>query len=93
MNPISIKTVGAALIIFTLGGGAALAQGTMAQENACRPDVFRLCGSYIPDVGQIVACLRGNEARLSEACHQVMFAEPAVSERYAARSRAHSNQD
>jgi hypothetical protein len=55
--------------------------------------VFRLCGSYIPDVGQIVACLHGNEARLSEACHQVMFTEPVVSERYAARSRARSNQD
>jgi hypothetical protein len=93
MNRTSGKIVGAALIIFTLGGGAALAQGTMAQQYACRPDVFRLCGSYIPDVGQIVACLRGNEARLSEACHQVMFTEPAVSERYAARSRARSNQD
>jgi hypothetical protein len=63
----------------------------MAQQDACRPDVFRLCGSYIPDVGQIVACLRGNEARLSEACHQVMFSAPAVSERYAVRSRARSN--
>ena len=93
MNPISIKTVGAALIIFTLGGGAALAQGTMAQENACRPDVFRLCGSYIPDVGQIVACLRGNEARLSEPCHQVMFAEPAVSEGYGAGARIRSHME
>jgi hypothetical protein len=88
MNRISSKIVGAALIVFTLDGGAALAQGTMTQEDACRPDVFRLCGSYIPDVGQIVACLRGNEARLSEACRQVMFAEPASSQGYAARSRA-----
>jgi hypothetical protein len=40
--------------------------------------VFRLCGSDIPDVGRIVACLRGNESRLSAACHQVMFAEPTV---------------
>jgi hypothetical protein len=88
MNRTSSKIVGAALIVFTLGGGAALAQGTMTQQNACRPDVFRLCGSYIPDVGQIVACLRGNEARLSEACRQVMFAEPASSQGYAAPSRA-----
>ena len=87
MNRTSSKIVGAALIAFTLGGGAALAQGTMTQEDGCRPDVFRLCGSYIPDVGQIVACLRCNEARLSEACRQVMFEEPAVSERYAARPR------
>jgi hypothetical protein len=91
MKRTSSKIVGATLIVFTLGGGAALAQGTMAQQDACRPDVFRLCGSYIPDVGQIVACLRANEARLSEGCHQVMFAEPAVSERYAARPRFRSN--
>ena len=57
------------------------------------PDVFRLCGSYIPDVGQIVACLRGNESRLSEACHHVMFAEPAASEKYAGRSRVRSKMD
>jgi hypothetical protein len=93
MNKISNKIVGAAVIVFTLGGGAALAQGTMAQQDACRPDAFRLCGSYIPDVGQIVACLRGNESRLSEACRQVMFAEPAASERYAVRSRVRSNQE
>ena len=93
MSRTTSKIIGAALIVFTLGGGAALAQGTMAQEDACRPDAFRLCGSYIPDVGQIVACLRGNEARLSEACQQVMFAEPAVSEGYAARSRVRSNME
>ena len=91
MSRTTSKIIGAALIVFTLGGGAALAQSTMAQQDACRPDVFRLCGSYIPDVGQIVACLRGNEPRLSEACHQVMFAEPTVSEGYAARSHARSN--
>ena len=93
MNRTTSKIVGVALIVFTLGGGAAFAQGTMTREDACRPDVFRLCGSYIPDVGQIVACLRGNESRLSEACHHVMFAEPAASEKYAGRSRVRSNMD
>ena len=91
MNRTFTQCIGAALITFTLGTGAAFAQGTMAQQDACRPDVFRLCGNYIPDVSQIVACLHGNEARLSEACHQVMFAEPAASERYAVRSRARSS--
>jgi hypothetical protein len=93
MNRTTSKIVGVALIVFTLGGGAAFAQGTMTQEDACRPDVFRLCGSYIPDVDQIVACLRGNESRLSEACHHVMFAQPAASEKYAGRSRVRSNMD
>lgn len=64
------------------GSGVAFAEGTMQQQNACRPDVFRLCGSYIPNVGEIVACLRGNEPRLSESCHQVMFSGQAGNEQY-----------
>ena len=91
MNPTTSKIIGAALIVLTLGVGEALAQATMAQQEAGQPDAFRQCGSDIPDVGRIVACLRGNEGRLSEACHQVMFAEPAVSEGFAVRSRARSN--
>lgn len=68
----SFKLVAGAVLSAVIGG-VALAQGTAAQQNACRGDVFRLCANYIPDVGQIVACLRGNESRLSEACHDVMF--------------------
>jgi hypothetical protein len=52
--------------------------------------VFRLCSSYIPDVGQIVACLRGNEDRLSQACHQVMSPEPAATEGISIRPRVRS---
>jgi hypothetical protein len=92
MNRISTKWIGAALITFTLGSSAAFAQGTMAQQNACRSDVFRLCGNFIPNVGEIVACLRGNEARLSEACHQVMFSEHAES-RYMTPPRAQADSD
>jgi hypothetical protein len=93
MNRITSRIVGASLIVFTLSGGTAVAQGTVSQRDACRPDVFRLCRSEIPFVGRIVACLRGNEARLSEACHQVMFSEPTVSEGYAAPSRVRLNRE
>ena len=91
MKRTTSKIISAALIVFTLGVGEALAQATRAQQEACEPDVFRLCGSDIPDVGRIVACLRGNESRLSAACHQVMFAEPTVSEGYASRSHFRAN--
>jgi len=93
MSRTTSKIIGATLLAFTLFGGAALAQGTPSQQDACRPDVFRLCGNYIPDVGEIVACLRGNEARLSGACRQVMFAEPAAPEGYSVRSRVRSNME
>jgi hypothetical protein len=37
MSRTTSKIIGAALIVFTLGGGAALAQSTMVQQDACRP--------------------------------------------------------
>jgi hypothetical protein len=88
----SVKIAGVALAAIMMCG-AACAQGTMAQQDACRPDVFRLCSSYIADVGEIVACLRGNEARLSTPCHEVMFGERADAERYVKKSRDRSNWD
>ena len=91
MNRTTSKITSVALIVLTLGVGEAFAQATTAQQEACRPDVFRLCGSDIPDVGRIVACLRGNESQLSAACHQVMFGEPTVSEGYASRSHVRAN--
>jgi hypothetical protein len=53
---------------------AALAQddrGTLQQQLACTPDVFRLCGEQIPDTNRIVACLRQNTPQLSDPCREV----------------------
>jgi hypothetical protein len=91
MHRTSTRLSAAALIAFSLANGAAFAQGSITQKNACRPDVFRLCGSFIPNVGEIVACLRGNEPRLSGACHQVMFGGRAESARYATTTRIRSD--
>jgi hypothetical protein len=46
-------------------------RGTMEQQMACTPDVFRLCGAQIPDVNRIVGCLRQNTAQLSRPCRAV----------------------
>lgn len=64
---------GLALVGWLAVPEGALAQGTAQEQDACRPDVFRLCSSYIPDVNNIVACLRAREPQLSPACHDVMF--------------------
>ncbi|WP_414644841.1 hypothetical protein [Bradyrhizobium sp.] len=56
------------------GVAPALAQeyrGTMEQQMACTPDVFRLCGAEIPDTTRIVACLRANTPALSVPCRAV----------------------
>jgi hypothetical protein len=67
--------LGAALSIAlsVMGRNGAFAQGTPEQQEACKPDVFRLCGNFIPDVDRIVACLKTNEPNLSPACHDVFF--------------------
>src|ERR1700760_1530632 len=57
-----------------MGGTSALAQehrGTLEQQMACTPDVFRLCGSAIPDENRIVACLQANTLQLSGPCRAV----------------------
>ena len=64
----------------------------MQQQDACRPDVFRLCGGYIPNVGAIVACLKGNEARLSEPCHEVLFPDQAGPESYGRTTQFRSDE-
>jgi hypothetical protein len=63
----------AALAIGLGAATAAAAQGTDRQREACTPDVFRLCGAYIPDADRITACLRGNGTRLSRPCYDVFF--------------------
>ncbi len=46
-------------------------RGTLAQQMACTPDVFRLCGAQMPDANRITACLRQNTPQLSGACRAV----------------------
>ncbi|QOG18375.1 MULTISPECIES: hypothetical protein [Bradyrhizobium] len=65
-------------VALAIGGivaqGAASAQeyrGTMEQQMACTPDVWRLCSDQIPDVNRIVACLQQNSPQLSSGCRAV----------------------
>jgi hypothetical protein len=62
-----------ALSIMGQNGAFAQQQGTPEQQQACQPDVMRLCGNFIPDVDRIVACLKYNEPNLNPACHDVFF--------------------
>jgi hypothetical protein len=53
-------------------------RGTFEQQLACTPDVFRFCGSEIPDANRIVACLKENTAQLGDACKAVFEAQNSV---------------
>jgi hypothetical protein len=48
-------------------------RGTMEQQLACTPDVWRLCSDQIPDANRIVACLRQNTPQLSDGCRAVFL--------------------
>lgn len=45
--------------------------GTKNQQDACRPDVYRLCHEFMPVTQRIVACLKQNRSKLSPACRKV----------------------
>jgi hypothetical protein len=67
------------------GAGSALAQaydpdrvasqGDQKAREACTPDVMRLCNDYVPDIPQIVACLKRQRANLSPACGEMFAAD------------------
>jgi len=62
-------------------------RGTMEQQMACTPDVFRLCGAQIPDVNRITSCLRQNTAQLSGPCRAVFESNDSMPPQAAAPGR------
>ena len=70
--------------------GAGLAddnRGTLDQQIACTPDVWRLCSDQIPDVNRIVGCLRQNTPQLSAPCRAVFDSSNTMSQAPAPRGR------
>ena len=64
------------VFVFAFGCAAALAglttsavaQGTVAQREACEGDAFKFCSEFIPFVAQIENCLFRNMKKLTPAC-------------------------
>lgn len=83
----TLAVIAAALgIAATTPAVADQSRGTEEQQAACTPDVFRLCGSMIPDADRIVYCLRQNTSQLSPACRAVFEPNDTVA-RYPSRTR------
>jgi hypothetical protein len=53
--------------------------GSVDDQIACTPDVYRLCTQFIPNEDAIVACLQKNKPALSPACQKVFSPPPAGS--------------
>lgn len=82
-------------MVLAMGGlvaqGAATAQdnrGTMEQQMACTPDVWRLCSDQIPDASRITVCLQQNTPQLSSACRAVFQSNNQMPPRQVPRGRA-----
>ena len=52
---------------------------TPEQEQACTPDAMRLCGSFIPDVDHITACMIQKKSQLSPECGRFFRPGPEAS--------------
>ena len=62
----------AALSFLCAGPSAAWAEPSASDQEACTPDVFRICSSAIPSEDAIVACLNAHVPQLSPACRAVI---------------------
>ena len=55
----------------TLSATSSFAYSSEAQQM-CTGDAFRLCGSEIPNISKITACMMKKRASLSTGCRAVM---------------------
>jgi hypothetical protein len=62
-------------------------QADQKAREACTPDVMRLCNDYVPDIPQIVACLKRERANLSPACGEIFAAEEPPPQPKAAKKK------
>ncbi len=66
-----------AIVSIALIGGLSMITNAMARDSreeraACQGDVRRLCDEFVPDEGEIAACLRAHFKQISPACRAVM---------------------
>jgi hypothetical protein len=49
---------------------------TPEEQAACQPDAFRLCGSEIPNIERVKACMVAKRAQLSPECKRYFRPDP-----------------
>jgi hypothetical protein len=78
-----LSLAGSAAIFGLLGAAGlapALAQVSPEVQQACTPDVMRLCNEFVPDVAKITACMNRNRSQVSAACRDAIH-PPRVGKR------------
>jgi hypothetical protein len=61
-----------AALVLCLGVAPVWAEPSASDQEACTPDVFKICASAIPNEDAIVACLNAHVPQLSPACRAVI---------------------
>jgi hypothetical protein len=67
MITFAASSIAATLVAFAFSAPS-MAAGTLEQRRACTQDAFKYCGSEIPDVTRITACMVKNRKKLSPLC-------------------------
>jgi hypothetical protein len=85
----AVLAAGILALVMTGPFSSASAQyrGTPEMQQACTPDVMRLCQAEIPDVERITVCMKRNRLNLSPACGAV-FGVGVSSSRHHPRHRS-----
>ena len=81
------------VLVALLPLGSLNAAGTAEQQEACFEDAMKFCGSEIPDVQRITACMVKNIRKLSPRC-RAQFGQPGVvRSRFEPAHPVHGNTD
>ena len=62
----------AALAIAMTGTSTSSFAFSAEAQQMCTGDAFRLCGSEIPNISKVAACMHQQRAKLSPGCRAVM---------------------
>jgi hypothetical protein len=77
MRTIGTLALGVALIAFSLAAFPTVGHAyTPEEQAACQPDAFRLCGSEIPNIDRVTACMVAKKSQLSPECKRYFRPDP-----------------
>jgi len=77
MANIRTLALGAALAAFSAAALPSAGHAyTPEEQAACQPDAFRLCGSEIPNIERVTACMVAKRAQLSPECKRFFRPDP-----------------
>jgi hypothetical protein len=69
MRNIGTLALGVALAALSVAAFPSMGYAyTPEEQAACQPDAFRLCGSEIPNIDRVKACMLARRAQLSPEC-------------------------